>query len=332
MKRILRVLGGLFVFLLVGAAAAMLYVRYALPNVGPAPSLVIRADSAQVARGRYLANHVAVCIDCHSTRDWSKMNGPLVAGTEGKGGEGFVREMSFPGNFYAANITPAHLGSWSDGEIYRAITTGVSRDGHALFPVMPYGSFGKADRSDIEAIIAYIRTLKSIKNEAIPASSPDFPMSFNINTIPGKNEHQKRPDPSDELAYGRYLVSFASCSDCHTPVNGQGEPLPGMYMAGGREFPMPGGTIRSANVTPHSTGIATYTREAFIARFKAHADAKNANTPVGEDGFNSIMPWRMYAGMTEQDLGAIYTYLKSVKPVEHTVNKFSPKAGQIAKL
>ncbi|MEZ0483252.1 c-type cytochrome [Fibrella aquatica] len=332
MKLILRLLGGLMLLLVILAATGMLYVRYALPNVGPPPQLTIRADSAQLARGHYLAHHVAVCVDCHSTRDWTKLNGPMVAGTEGKGGEGFIREWGFPGNFYAPNITPAHLGEWSDGEIYRAITTGVSRDGHALFPVMPYKSFGQADRSDVEAIIAYIRSLKPIENKAIPASEPDFPMNFILNTIPGKNEHTPRPDPSDEVAYGRYLTSFASCNDCHTPVNDKGEPLPGMYMAGGREFPMPGGTVRSANITPDQTGLSAYTKEAFIARFKAYENVDMGHTPVGEDGFNSVMPWAMYAGMSEQDLGAIYTYLKSIKPVKQPVERFTPKAQQVAKL
>ncbi|MBO0952073.1 c-type cytochrome [Fibrella forsythiae] len=331
MKRILRLLGGLVALLLVIAVAGLLYVRYALPNVGPPPTLTVRADSAQLARGHYLANHVAVCVDCHSTRDWTRLNGPMVAGTEGKGGEGFIREWGFPGNFYAPNITPAHLGTWSDGELYRAITSGVSRDGHALFPVMPYKSFGQADRSDIEAIIAYIRSLKPIENKAIPASEPDFPMTFILNTIPGKSEHKPRPDPSDEVAYGRYLTNFASCNDCHTPVDDKGQPLPGMYMAGGREFPMPGGTVRSANITPHASGLAAYTKEAFIARFKASSVVGKAQ-PVGADGFNSVMPWAMYAGMTEQDLGAIYTYLRSLTPVSNTVVRFSPKSSQMAKL
>ncbi|ARK10985.1 c-type cytochrome [Fibrivirga algicola] len=333
MNRILRLIGGLLLLLVVFAAAGLLYVRYALPDVGPPPELTIRADSAQIARGQYLAHHVALCVDCHSTRDWSRINGPMVAGTEGKGGEGFLREWGFPGNYYAPNITPAHLGTWSDGEIYRAITTGVSRDGHALFPVMPYKNFGQADRADVEAIIAYIRSLKPIENKAIPASVSDFPMTFILNTIPGKNEHRPRPNPADELAYGSYLTSFAGCSDCHTPVNDKGEQLQDMYMAGGREFPMPGGTVRAANLTPHaSSGMPSYTKEAFVARFRAYANTNTAHPTVGEDGFNSVMPWTMYGGMTEQDLGAIYTYLKSLKPVDHRVERFSPKGAQVARL
>ncbi|MBO0936621.1 c-type cytochrome [Fibrella sp. HMF5335] len=330
MKRLLRMLGGLLALLIILAIAGLSYVKLALPNVGPAPTLTLRADSVQLARGRYLANHVAVCVDCHSTRDWSKLNGPIVAGTEGKGGEKFAREMGFPGNFYSANITPASLGPWSDGEIYRAITTGVSRDGHALFPVMPYRNFGQADPADIHAIIAYVRSLKPIENKAIPAAEPDFPMNFILNTIPAKAQAGHRPDPVNTVEYGRYLITLASCGDCHTPVDDKGQPLPGMTMAGGRTFPLPTGTVRSANLTPTETGIAAYTKEAFITRFKAYANADVAPSALGEDGFNSVMPWAMYAGMTEQDLGAIYDYLRTVKPVPHTVEKFTPKAKLVA--
>ena len=84
-----------------------------------------------------------------------------------------------------ANLTPYHLGNWTDGEIFRAITTGVSRDGHALFPVMPYTSYAKMDPADIKDIIAYLRTLKPIHN-AIPAAESDFPMNFIINTMPAQ--------------------------------------------------------------------------------------------------------------------------------------------------
>lgn len=330
MKRALRIVGVLLLGLLIVAGAGLAYVKWALPNVGEAPQLTIQADSAQIAHGRYLANHVALCVDCHSTRDWTKVNGPMVAGTEGKGGEGFLRTMGFPGNFYARNITPAHLSDWTDGELYRAITTGVSRDGRALFPVMPYLNYARMDPRDIKAIIAYVRSLQPIKNTSIPAPEIDFPVNFILNTMPKPAEPGTRPDPSDKLAYGRYLTTFANCSDCHTPVDGQGQPLPGKFMAGGREFPMPGGTVRSANLTPDHTGLMHYTEDAFVAKFKSYADPATQSVAVGEDGYNSIMPWAMYAGMTESDLRAVYTYLKTLTPVPNTVTKFTPKANVLA--
>jgi len=326
MKKLLRALG---IFLLVVIAAGVggaLYVKLALPNVGEPPQLTIQADSSQLARGKYLAHHVAVCMDCHSTRDWTRLSAPLVVGSEGKGGEAFTREMGFPGNYFAPNLTPVHLSGWSDGQLFQAITCGVNKDGRALFPVMPYQNFGKMDPDDIKAIIAYVRTLKPIDNPSIPAPESDFPVNFIINTMPARAEGGKRPDPSDRVAYGKYLTTFASCGDCHTPVDEQGQALPGMEMAGGRSFPVPSGTVRSMNITQDAeTGIGQWTRETFIARFKSYADG-SAIPEVGKDGFNSIMPWAMYAGMTEDDLGAIYDYLKTVKPIKNKVERFTGKA------
>ncbi|GAB4022739.1 c-type cytochrome [Spirosoma koreense] len=317
---------GTFV-LLIGIGLA--YIKLALPNVGPAPDLKIQATAAQIEHGKYLAHHVAVCIDCHSTRDFTKLMAPMVLGTEGKGGERFSPEQGFPGTFYSRNITAAGIGNWTDGEIYRAITTGVSRDGRALFPVMPYRSYAQMDPEDIKDIIAYLRSLRPIPN-AIPDPEPAFPMNFIVNTIPAKIEPGKRADTTDRIAYGKYLTTFASCADCHTPVDGQGKPLPGMEMAGGREFPMPTGMVRSMNLTSDASGIGTWTKAAFISRFKAH-DGQLEKQPTLRDGeFNTIMPWLMYAGMSEPDLGAIYDYLRTLKPVPNKVERFTPKASLVA--
>ncbi|GAB3992101.1 hypothetical protein GCM10028807_24430 [Spirosoma daeguense] len=328
-KKTTKIIFGVVGALLLLVGIALSYVKLALPDVGPAPDMKIQATAAQIEHGRYLANHVAVCIDCHSSRDFSKLSGPIIPGTEGKGGEAFTREMGFPGQYYARNLTPMNLGSWTDGEIFRAITTGVSRDGHALFPVMPYANYAKMDPSDIKDIIAYLRTLKPISNE-IPAPESDFPMNFIVNTIPQKATGGNRPDTTDRIAYGKYITTFSSCGDCHTPVDDKGQPLPGMEMAGGREFAMPNGVIRSMNITAHESGIGKWTREAFIARFKAYAGKANAMPIVAEGEFNTLMPWAMLADMSERDLGAIYDYLRTLKPVDHKVEKFTPRAKQIA--
>ena len=128
----------------VSLALALLFVatlRLAFPRVGPAPSLAIEATPERVARGAYLANHVTVCIDCHSVRDWSRFSGPIVAGTEGRGGEVFDRRFRMPGTFYARNITPARLADWTDGELVRLVTTGLTKDDEPIFPVMPYRAY-----------------------------------------------------------------------------------------------------------------------------------------------------------------------------------------------
>lgn len=327
-NRIVRIILGVVGALALLITAGLAYVKLALPNVGPAPIVTIQPTTTQIEHGRYLANHVAGCMDCHSTRDFTKLKGPVIAGTEGKGGEGFLREAGFPGNYYAPNLTPTHLGNWTDGEVYRAITTGVSRDEHALFPVMPYKQYAQMAPDDIKAIIAYLRSLPPIEN-SVPASESDFPMNFIINTLPARSEGGKRPIPTDRVAYGQYLTTFAACAECHTKRDDQGDPVPGMNFAGGNAFQMPTGTVYSANITPTKLGIGLWTRDTFIARFKAYA-TQTAQPDVRNGEPNSLMPWTMYAHMTEQDLGAIYDYLRTLKPVEVRSIPFVPKPKLMA--
>ena len=137
MKRILKVLGILLLVVVLFAVGAIAYVTQALPDIDAPADLKVELTPERVARGEYLANSVCVCMDCHSTRDWNTFSGPLVPGTLGKGGEKFDETMNFPGTFYSRNVTPFGLKDWTDGEIYRAITSGVSKDGHPFFPVMP---------------------------------------------------------------------------------------------------------------------------------------------------------------------------------------------------
>ena len=77
------------------------YIKFLLPNVGSAPDLKVERTPERIARGAYLANHVTVCIDCHSKRDWSRFSGPPIAGTFGMGGDLFDQKFGFPGVYYA---------------------------------------------------------------------------------------------------------------------------------------------------------------------------------------------------------------------------------------
>ena len=132
-------------------------------------------------------------------------------------------------------------------------------------------------------------------------------------------------DPTDPVALGQLLFATRGCAGCHTPEV-KGEPLPGMEFAGGFEFLFPAGTIRSLNITPDvETGIGKLSREDFIARFKAFASEESRDVTVSPAEFNTPMPWLMYARMTDEDLGRIYEYLRTVKPVTHQVEKFTPK-------
>lgn len=327
MKKFFKITGYVFIGILAVIAAGVVYMQYAFPNVDAAPTITVKKTPELVARGEYLANHVAVCIDCHSTRDFSRFAGPLVPGTHGKGGDRFDQSMGFPGIFYAKNITPdkeTGIGTWTDGEVYRAITAGVSKNGDPLFPLMPYKSFSQMAEQDIHAIIAYIRTLDPIKHE-VPKSDPDFPMNLILRTMPATPTAKAEPVLDDQVSKGKYLLNVASCGDCHTPAE-KGTPIAGKHLAGGYEFQMPNGAIiRSANITPDKkTGIGNWTEDAFVSRFKMHLQPEMTNRKLSPNDFNTIMPWVMYAGMKDEDLRAIYQYLRTVEPKNNKVVKFTP--------
>lgn len=310
----LKIIGIVLLVLIVCVSAAGIYLKTALPDTGPAPDIKVERTPERIARGAYLAHHVAVCMDCHSTREWNFYSGPMAATNQGGGGESFKKEMGFPGNFYAPNITPYALESWTDGEIFRAITTGVTKDGGALFPLMAYHRFGRMDQEDVVSIIAYIRTLPPVKND-VPRSEIDFPVNFLINTMPQAAAFTKRPHADSTIAYGAYLVNAAGCVDCHSKTD-KGKVVPGTEFGGGMAFRQPGGVLVSPNITfDAATGIGNWTKEAFVQRFRHYADSSYKKVPVGPEQLNTPMPWTMYGGMTTEDLEAVYAYLKTVKRI-----------------
>ncbi|HSU50816.1 MAG TPA: hypothetical protein VLJ41_09505 [Segetibacter sp.] len=326
MRKIMRVVLIIVLIFVVVVTAVAVYVKKALPNVGDAPDIKVEVTPARVARGEYLANHVTICMDCHSQRDWSKYAGPIASGTFGAGGEPFTKEMGLPGNIYSKNITPYNLHNWSDGQIFRAVTMGQSKDGSALFPLMGYPTYGKMDREDIYSIIAYVRTLPQVKND-VPERQLDFPLNFLVNTMPAKATLTTKPDTNNTVLYGKYLTESARCSDCHSKVE-KGEIIAGSEFGGGRSFDFPNGTTAtSANISPDKeTGIGNWSKESFLQRFKQYSDTSYHLQSVGKADFNTPMPWIMYSGMTTKDLSAIYAYLQTVKPLKNKVEHFTRKS------
>jgi mono/diheme cytochrome c family protein len=319
--KILKVLGVIVGIILLFVIGFGVYLRTALPNTGPASDIKIEVTPERVERGRYLAHHVSLCVDCHSTRDWTKYSAPMTHDNIGGGGEVFDERLGFPGKFYAPNITPYKLANWTDGEILRAVTTGVSKDGHALFPIMGYHRFGKMDEEDVKSIIAYIRTLSPIQT-SVPKSEPKFVFSFILNTIPKKAEFSKRPSPTDHVAYGKYIINAAGCVECHSKRE-KGEVVPGTEFGGGMEFILPTGTIKSPNITmDRETGIGSWTKDVFLKRFKAYADSSYVPRSLAPNEINTPMPWTMLAKMKEEDLSAIYDFLITVKPLKNKVERY----------
>lgn len=280
-----------------------------------------------LARGKYLAVNVANCIDCHSQRDFTKYSGPVVPGTEGMGGFLFDEKLGLPGKIYARNITPdpeTGIGTWTDDEILRAITQGINKKGDTLFPLMPYPHLNSAAKDDLMAIIAYIKTLKPIRNP-VPARQLMMPiaMAYPGPMLKASVDSNQRPPVSDQVAYGGYLANLADCGTCHSPLTPQGPDMSRMY-AGGYRFDLGTFVVNSANITPDTaTGIGKWTEEQFLNKFIPYREEKNYNFTVGRE--NTIMPLALYAGMTDADIKAIYAYLRTVPPIKNKVEKYPAK-------
>lgn len=279
-----------------------------------------------LARGEYLTLHVAACMHCHSTRDFSKYSGPAIPGTVGGGGEKFDQTVFYaiPGTLYAKNITPdsaTGIGTWTDAEIMRAITQGIAKNGDTLFPLMPYANYNRMAKDDLLSIIAYIRTLKPIHNEVPPRQllipiSVAYPGSALQKSVDGN----VRPSETDSVKYGGYLVTMAGCADCHNPYV-KGQPDFSRSFAGGSLFNAGTFKVTAANITPDSTtGIGAWSEDQFLKKFTVCREAKGYDYNPGK--LNTIMPLTAYAGMTDGDLKAIYAYMRTVKPVKNSVTKY----------
>lgn len=128
------------------------------------------------------------------------------------------------------------------------------------------------------------------------------------------------------MAYDAYLTSAAACIECHSKKDDKGNNIPGTEFGGGAAFPLPGyGTVYSANLTSHPKNGLKYNEESFVARFKSYVDSSYVPHDVGPGEFQTLMPWMMYGGMKEEDLGAIYNYLSSLDPIDNSVVKFTPE-------
>lgn len=277
--------------------------------------------SQLVDKGRYIATHVTVCIDCHSKRDFTKFSLPPVPGTEGIGASfPFGEAEGIPGEIWPPNITPARLSSWTDEEITRAITRGISKTGDTLFPIMPYHNYANLAKEDLDAIVAYIRTLPS-SDSTVPPRVLHMPLSA-LPPLPSTDiASNNRPPKSDTIAYGGYLTRIASCGDCHTPMTPQGGPDFSKAFSGGFVFKTPAFKVAVSNITPDSaTGIGSWTADAFVAKFRNNSSPEMVNKNPGAQ--QTVMPWAMYGGMKEEDLRAIYAYLRSLPPVSNKVEKW----------
>ncbi len=324
--KVLKVIGWIVAALVLAAGGGLAWLVLRSPDRRPASIEKVEVTPERLARGRYLVYHVADCLGCHSDFHYDRFALPLKAGTEGQGGFPFDKRLGVPGLVQAQNITQdreSGLGAWTDGEILRAIREGVDRNGKALFPMMPYQFFHSMSDEDARSIVAYLRTIKPVAH-AVAKRHLDFPVNFLIKFAPKPiTGPVATPDPQDTIAYGRYLVTIAGCGMCHTPHDDKGGLIQGMEFSGGWELVGPWGRVVTGNITPDPDNyMGQASREEFIGRFKSFEGMDGENAPMAPPGKNTVMPWPRFAGMTREDLGAIYDYMKTVKPIKKKVNAF----------
>ncbi len=307
--------------LLAVTGVASAWIALATPKSRPAQDIRVEPTPERIARGRYLFHNVADCAGCHSPRDPSKFS--LIPDPD-KIGSGFVfpAELGFPGRIVGANITPdveTGIGAWTDGEKIRAIREGISRDGRALFAFMPFAQFAKLSDEDVYSLVAYVNTLPAVKN-ALPKTELQFPVSVlaRFEPVPVL-EPARPPNPNHRVRYGEFLAGVGGCMECHTELK-NGKPVPGREFAGGHEFAIGPYVVRSANLTPDDdSGIGKWSEERFVRQFRDYGSLTYESAPRTVQENFTVMPWFGFSQMKEDDLRAIYAYLRTLEPVYNPV-------------
>jgi mono/diheme cytochrome c family protein len=263
--------------------------------MGPGPS----------DRGQYLVLHVAACVFCHSVLDWKQEGFPPREGAAGSGRAPFSEAMPW---LTAPNLTPDREtggGGWSDEQFERAIRNGVGADGRLLHPAMPSTAYHSMTDEDVAAVVAYLRSFRPVRNALPSTRLPEDVRSRLRPLAPGtaRVPREKR---------GEYLATLAACGRCHTPVDGLGAPVPGMDFAGGARLKGPWGDLHAPNLTPDASGIDCLGEKDFLRAMKTGEMPGHT--------LNAVMPWGYYRGMSDEDLAAIFAYLRTLRPVRHFVD------------
>jgi mono/diheme cytochrome c family protein len=195
----------------------------------------------------------------------------------------------------------------------RAIREGVGHDGRPLIPLMPYEGFRNMSDEDLASVVAYLRSIPPVRNP-LPKMKVRFPFILVARGIPKPLATAVvQPDMSDPVKRGDYITKIAECFSCHECEDRNHRSHP---FAGGQVFDDdPSGPVAAANLTPDPSGISYYDQATFIRALR-----------TGRVGARElkVMPWRRWAKVSDEDLGAIFAYLRTVTPVKHRVDNTEP--------
>jgi hypothetical protein len=160
----------------------------------------------------------------------------------------------------------------------------------------------------------YLRSLEPVRHE-LPATAVPFPLSQIVKSLPEPLEGPvPLPDLSTPEKRGELLLRTAACHHCHTPQE-QGRFRMDLDMAGGFVLESPAGPAAATNLTPDGTGLL-YDEDGFLTVMRTGR--------VGAAHVSPVMPWIFFGTMTDEDLRAIYAYLRTLEPVRHVVNNLDP--------
>jgi mono/diheme cytochrome c family protein len=267
------------------------------------------ADSA-LERGDYLVNTILACGNCHTPRN---ANGAIVKDKALSGG----RVFSTPAFVVTtSNITPdveTGIGSWTDAEIKRALVEGVRPDHHRLSGVplaaiMPANFYKALLPEDLDAIIAYLRSVKPVRNEVI---DPVYKAPVHRDPYPDAENGFNKSMLNEPVGRGAYLATIGHCMECHSSWSRGVSDFKGGLGRGGRNFGEAGlGGVTAANITSdHTTGIGEWTDQQI---------ARAITQGVSRDGrvLKPPMAYSFYAGLKESDLADIIAYLRTVPPLQ----------------
>lgn len=273
----------------------------------------------RVARGKYLVEGLTQCWLCHSEVDYTQRPIQPAAGKK-NGGYIFTDVLPEPNRVVASNIssdTEFGAGNWKDADFVRALRQGIGHDGRALYPMMPYQYFRNLSDEDLAAVIVYERSLPPVHIQQ-PRTTLTDEVKKTFQPLPPV-AHVAEPDRSDRVQYGKYLVTVGHCDACHTPQDEQGNNLPGMDFSGGQVLTGEWGpdrkkliSVASLNLTPDPSGISYFDEKTFINAIRTGT--------VQARPLSNIMPWAFFRNLSDDDLRAIFAYLRTLKPVQHRVD------------
>jgi len=264
---------------------------------------VANAQSDLVKRGDYLVNGILTCGNCHTP----------------KGPTGEIMDKAFSGGLSwdeppfkvtAPNITQDNetgIGNYTDAELKQVLRKGIKRNGVPVAMIMPSGFYEIMTDRDLDAVIAYLRTIKPIKN-TVP--DPIYKTAQGHPIPPGGEKPFTEGMLSDKVKKGFYLATIAHCMECHTPMGPRGRDFASKLGTGGFEFPGPWGVSISGNITSSKEkGIGGWTND----------EIKRAITQgISRDG-NKLKPpmgFHYYSIVSTDDLDAIVAYLRTVPAKE----------------